>query len=413
VERVIGGGLTVRSHTTWTRYDKFYQNVYAGSAVDASGTQVSLAAYNNATTRANLFNQTDLTGAITTGGIAHTLLAGVEVSRQVTDNLRNTGFFGGGTARTLAVPFAQPTAVTGVQFRPDSADANNHVVAGVGALYVQDQIALTSTWLAIVGLRVDRFSLRFDNNRNGHALSRDDELVSPRAGLIFKPAESVSLYGSYGVSHLPSSGDQFSSLTATTQTLEPERFHNYELGAKWDVASSLALTTAVFRLDRTNSSAPDPVNPGATVQTGAQRSTGFELGAAGDVTSAWQIVGGFAGQRAVIVSTTSAATAGRSVPLVPHHTLSLWSRHQLTDGAGVGLGVLHQADMYAAIDNAVTLPSFTRVDGALLLGVLPRARIQLNVENVLNRRYCATSQGNNNIMPGAPRTLRLSVNTGL
>jgi catecholate siderophore receptor len=35
--------------------------------------------------------------------------------------------------------------------------------------------------------------------------------------------------------------------------------------------------------------------------------------------------------------------------------------------------------------------------------------MQANVENVLGARYAATSRGNNNIMPGAPRTLRLSL----
>ena len=101
------------------------------------------------------------------------------------------------------------------------------------------------------------------------------------------------------------------------------------------------------------------------------------------------------------------------MPLVPHHTLSLWNRYQLSPAAGVGLGVIHQAEMYAAIDNSVTLPSFTRVDGAVFLGVMPHIRLQLNVENVLNRRYYPTSHCNNNILPGAPRTLRLSVSTGL
>ena len=80
-----------------------------------------------------------------------------------------------------------------------------------------------------------------------------------------------------------------------------------------------------------------------------------------------------------------------------------------------GLGVVQQAKMYAAIDNTVTLPGFTRVDGALFLTLNERARMraQLNVENLLDARYYATSHGNNNIMPGAPRTLRLTLSTGL
>ena len=62
-------------------------------------------------------------------------------------------------------------------------------------------------------MRFDRFDLAYHNNRNGDTLGRVDNLVSPRAGIVVKPVGPVSIYGSYSVSYLPSSGDQFSSLT--------------------------------------------------------------------------------------------------------------------------------------------------------------------------------------------------------
>ena len=413
LERALGHGVTLRNRSRWVQYDKFYQNVYPDSAVNADGTQVRIAAYNSATPRTNLFNQTDLVSAFATGSVRHSLVAGAELSRQVTKNFRQTGYFDNGTVTKKLVPFDQPSVSAGATYRQSASDGDNRVIANVAALYVQDQVTLSPMWQAIVGVRIDRFALRFHDNRKNTDLQRDDQLVSPRAGLVFKPAAALSLYGSYGVSHLPSAGDQFSSLTATTRSLAPERFRNYELGAKWDVLPRLMFTSAVFRLDRTNSSAPDPLNTGVIVQTGAQRSTGAEFGLTGDVTDAWQIAGGFATQRAEITSTTSAAPAGRSVPLVPRRTLSLWNRYQVTSIAGLGLGVVRQSAMFASIDNTVTLPAFTRVDGALFLAATPHVRLQLNVENLLDRRYYATSHGNNNILPGAPRSLKLSVTTGL
>jgi catecholate siderophore receptor len=408
VERQFGP-VQLRNATRGVRYDKFYQNVFAGSAVNATSGRLDLSAYNNATRRANLFNQTDLTSTVTTGPLTHTLLLGGELSRQGTDNFRQTGYFNNGTSASFAVDAAAPTQTTDVTFRQSATDADNHVRLDVGAGYVQDQIALGQRWQAIAGLRIDRFDLRFHNNRTGDDLARVDKLTSPRGGLIFKPAEQASLYASYSVSHLPSAGDQFSSLTASTQTLEPERFTNRELGAKWDVTPTFSLTGALFQLDRTNSTAHDPANPTVLVQTGAQRTTGYELGVSGDVSAAWQVAGGFASQRAVLSSATTAGPAGATAPLVPHHTVSLWNRVQLAPSVGVGLGLMHQSRMYAAIDNSVTIPAFTRMDGALFLTLTRAARLQLNVENVLGARYFATAQGNNNIMPGAPRTLRVSV----
>ena len=409
VDRALGGGLSLRNRTRAVHYDKFYQNVFPG-ALDTSGAQVTLQGYNNATDRVNLFNQTDLTGTLVTGAVRHTVLAGVELSRQRTDNFRNTGYFNGSaTATSTPVPFASPTSAVNVAFRQSATDADNHARADVGAVYVQDQVELSPHWQAVAGVRVDAFSVRFYNNRNGQELERFDRLVSPRGGLIFKPITPASLYASYGVSHLPGSGDQFSSLTATTQTLEPERFRNYELGAKWDVRPALALTGALFRLDRSNSTAPDPANSQRTIQTGAQRTTGFELGVSGEVSSAWQLVAGFSSQTARITSRTSAGAEGATVPLVPSSTFSIWNRVQVAPLVAVGGGAVHQARMYAALDNTVTLPAFTRYDGAVYVTLPLNTRAQLNVENLFDTRYYATSHGNNNIMPGASRTVRLSL----
>ncbi len=409
LEHVTAGGITLRNRTRWAEYEKAYQNSLPG-AVNAAGTEVTLSAYGNETYRRNLFNQTDLTLEASTGPVRHTLLLGAEVGRQETENFRRTGYYDDATT-TVSVPFAQPTVSTPIVFRQSSSDADNRATARVVGVYLQDQVELTSWLQAIGGVRFERFSIDFHNNRNGQDLEREDDLVSPRAGLVLKPMETASLYGSVSVSHLPSSGDQFSSLNATTSTLEPEKFTNWEMGAKWDVRANLALTAAAYRLDRTNTSAPDPLDPSRRVQTGGQRTTGFELGATGNVTDAWQVAGGLALQKAHITSTTAAAAKGQRVPLVPPRTFSLWNRYQLVPAVGFGLGVVHQAESYAAIDNSVSLPAFTRADAAVFLRLGRWMGAQVNVENVFDRKYFATSHGNNNIMPGASRSVRVSLTT--
>ena len=176
-----------------------------------------------------------------------------------------------------------------MSFRPSATDADNHLRAGVAAAYAQDQVDLSPSFRIVAGLRFDRFGLRYHNNRSGETLERIDSLVSPRAGLVFKPAEPLSLYGSYNISYLPSAGDQFSSLTAVTKQMEPEKFTGYEIGAKWDARPDLSLTAAVYRLDRTNTRSTDPNDPTRIVQTGAQRTSGYELGVNGRLTRAWRV----------------------------------------------------------------------------------------------------------------------------
>ena len=405
------GGLAVRNRTRVASYDKYYQNVYPGAAVNTAGTEVGLSAYSDAAKRHNLFNQTDVTYATATGRVAHTVLVGAEVGRQVTDNFRRTGYFDN-TATTVAAPVSDPIVSTPVTFRQSATDADNHVTSGVASVYVQDQLAISPAWQVVAGVRYERFDVRLHNNRTNTTLRRDDLMLSPRLGTVVKPAEPLSLYANYSVSYLPSAGDQFSSLNDVTRGLEPERFTNYEVGAKWDLADRLALTTALYRLDRTNTRAPAPNDPAGVVQTGSQRTNGYELGVSGNVTPAWEIAGGYANQEATITSTTAAATTGAAVPLVPRNTLSLWNRYQVARSWGLGLGVVHQSDLYAAIDNKVTLPGFTRLDGAAYLTLGANLRAQLNLENLLDRKYYPTAHNNNNITPGAPRTVRLSLTTG-
>ena len=410
IEQHLPGGLTLRNRTTYADYDIFYQNTYP-VAVNATGTNVTLSAYNHSIPRRNFLNVADATYALSTGALRHTLLAGADYSRQRSDQVRRTGYYDDTTA-AYSAPLIAPTVSTPVVFRASATDADNSMSTRDAAAYMQDQIAFTPAWQAVVGVRAERFATRYHNNRTGQELDRTDRLVSPRAGVVYKPNEVVSLYGSYGVSYLPSSGDQFTTLTVTTATLEPERFTNREVGVKWDVRPALSLTTALYRLDRTNTAAPDPNTAGLTVQTGATRTTGWELGANGALSRHWQLSAGLATQRATIVSTTNAAKSGATVALVPHRAASLWNRCQVAQSLGVGLGVVRQSAMYAAVDNTVTLPGFTRVDGAVYVTLRNDLRAQVNVENLLDTRYYATSQGNNNIMPGAPRTLRIGVIAG-
>jgi len=401
------GGLTIRNRTLFGDYDRFYQN-YVPGAVTADRSRVALSAYNNATQRQNLFNQTDLTYVLRTGAVKHTLLAGAELGRQVTDNFRKTGFFEDSTT-SISAPYASPTIDTPVTFRQNATDADNRLRTNVSAFFVQDQLELSGYLQVVAGVRFDRFDLSYHNNRNGDDLSRVDNLVSPRAGVVYKPIPALSLYGSTSVSYLPSSGDQFSSLTTITRQLEPEEFRNYEVGAKWSAASSLSVTMAVYRLDRTNTRSTDPNDPTRIVQTGSQRTNGYELGVNGQILRSWSVAGGYAYQDATVTSATAAAPVGAHVGQVPYHTFSLWNSVQVHEKVGAALGLIYRSAMFATIDDTVTLPGYTRVDAAVYASLTENLRLQVNVENVLDRRYYANADSNTNITPGSPRATRLGI----
>ena len=64
--------------------------------------------------------------------------------------------------------------------------------------------------------------------------------------------------------------------------------------------------------------------------------------------------------------------------------------------------------MFASFSNAVELPGFTRVDAVLYYRV-NGYRIAVNAENVLNAAYYQTAHSDNNIWPGSPRSVQVTL----
>ena len=72
------------------------------------------------------------------------------------------------------------------------------------------------------------------------------------------------------------------------------------------------------------------------------------------------------------------------------------------------LGVIYFSDSYASSDDTVRLPGWWRFDAAVFAKINETWRAQINVENIFDRGYWASADGNNNISPGQPRTIRLT-----
>lgn len=397
----LADNLKFTSTLLYGDYDKLYVNVYANSAVTAANT-VALDAYSDPTKRENLIGQANLIWDIETGALEHKLLFGVEYGDQKTRNRRFNRTFSPGTTFNLNTP-VYPT----VTFTTPSRDTVSDVE--FFSAYVQDQIGIGEHFDIVVGLRFDHFEIDGIDfiPAIDRPFARSDDKISPRFGLIWKPQENVSIYSSFSRSFLPRSGDQFVSLTTTQENLAPEKFTNYELGAKWDILPNLNVTAALFQLDRSNATTPDPANPLTSINVGKTRTKGLELALTGRVLSDWQVSAGYTYQDGALRGNESVRLAQ-----LPKHQFSLWNRYDVSDALGVGLGVIHQSSQFAAIRTSATttkLPSFTRVDAALFYDVSENVQLQVNVENLFDTDYFADAHNNNNITPGAPINGRMTV----
>jgi catecholate siderophore receptor len=301
-------------------------------------------------------------------------------------------------------------------------DARNDVTSSTMGVYLQDQIVLSKRWSVLAGVRYDSFKVNFDDLRTLGTpvdLARTDNAFSPRLGFLWSPNPAATYYMSYSTAVLPS-GEQL-SLAPTTSDLAPERANNFEIGARWDLRRRLTLSTALFRTDRVDVKVADPANPGFFVKSGAQRTEGIELGLQGDITPTWSVYAGYSYLNGYVLkpitsgTTATAASvtpAGNRIGLVPMHALAVWNRYDRGVGLGAGLGVIYQSSYFTSFNNTVKVPGFGRLDGALYYTLANgKTRVALNVENLLDKWYFPTVDGDNNISPGAPRSIRITVST--
>lgn len=418
IEHNFSDAVSIRNRTRYADYDKFYQNIFPG-AVNAAETTVSLSAYRQFQKRENLINQTDFNAEFDTGGITHTLLIGAEFARQKTDNIRQEGRFPG-NATSLIVPIAGSNVDTQLTWTQIATSGDNEGVTTVLAGYFQDQIEFSPAIQLVLGGRYESVKTEVTDRRTvgfpaGQQREFDvtDNLFSPRIGLILKPAANASIYAGYSRTYLPRGGDQLTGLSVTNQNLAPEKYQNYEFGAKWDILPTFNVQAAIFQLDRDNVLAlSDPNNAASsTVPIGRQRTRGVELSAAGSISKKLNMVAAYTYSDGKFLDNVSGTVvAGNQLPNMPKHSASLWTRFDPIPEVGAAIGVIYAGKRYAATDNFVALPDYTRVDAALFYTVSPELTAQLNVENVFNTRYHLYAHSNNNITPGSPTAFKVSLN---
>lgn len=401
---------TLRGNVTvqYADYDKLYQNTYP-AGYDAGANLVTLDGYRDATTRENLIIQGNLIGEFTTGALQHTVLVGAEYGDQSTTNSRFDTVFAATNDDRTTVALTDPLAAPAVTFSDLARDRDSDVE--FVSVYIQDQIDITDQFKLVLGGRFDRFDVEVldrqaisgaDDGRRG----RVDEEFSPRLGAIYKPAENISVYASYTETFLPSSGDQFLTLTTTTEDLEPQRFENTELGLKWDFAERLSLTTAIFRLERGQFTSVDPDDASIVTTVPGSTTDGFEIQLAGQITDLWTVNAGYSYLDSEV---DGGSSDGNRTRQTPENMFSLWNEYQATEQLAVALGITYQDEYFVREDNSVLVPDFTRVDAAVFYDLSDQTRLQLNLENLLDEDYFPDAHSNDNISTGKPFNARFSV----
>lgn len=356
------------------------------------------------TDRDTLTAQVELSGDIRLGGMRHQVLFGVEADRiESTDNNWSANAGVAGNQLDIFNPVYGKLSREGFKQTTlsDSSIRSN-------ALYMQDLIELAPQWKALAGLRYDRARNTSANRLNKTSAAADSSAVSPRAGIVWQPTGTLSVYGSYAESFVPVIGQDFAG-----NLFKPTTGKQLELGVKSDwFDGKLSASAAVFKIKKANISAPDPDHDGFNIQTGEITSEGFEFDVAGSPMRGLNLIANFSVADVRTTKETRPALVGMRPSNTAEKTARLWASYEMQSealrGWGVGVGGTFVGDR---VNNNSqrdfhTVPSYVRWDANLWYRAA-KWRVALKLENVFDKIYYISS--NNLVLsPGAPRNLSVT-----
>ena len=394
------GNLAVQSSS----FEKMYQNLYA-SGYD--GTLVTMDGYLDPTERDNFIISGNIVSEVVTGSVTHTILVGAELINTENKNHRydtnwsttdddNEVF---NISRPMDFTVNSAGVATAVNFT-NSLKSKTESDISVTSLFVQDQMDLTDNIKLMIGGRLDSFDITVDDIKNGTSESRTDDRFSPRAGLIYKPQESVSLYMSYSESFLPRSGEQFKKLDATAARLDPDVFESTELGVKWAMTDTLSFTAAIFDSEQTKATYDNVTGENSEIR--GLQVDGMEVELRGQVSDKLELAVGYSS----LDGTTSSGGVAREVP---DHTFSLFAKYQVDENFGWALGVTQQGESHIKDNSTLILPEYTRFDFAAYWNVSDDMVLRLNVENLSDELYFPHSHSTHQASVGEPLNARVSL----
>ncbi len=349
-------------------------------------------------------SQTTVGGRTTTGPLAHTLAAGVDVSREASTNYARAEV-GPDSPASPDTDLYHPTPDDAYTGRMVRTGAYTDATAISAAAYAFDTVAIGSRWDVTGGLRFDRFEVNDASVAAGgdvSPLGRADHMVSTRGGLVFKPRPSGSLYVGLSTAFNPSA--EGLALRDTTVETPPERTRSLEAGLKWTFDGGLLASAAVFRTDKTNARTPglDPGDP-PTVLDGRQTVEGVEVSASGSITRHWSGFATYAHMRSGIAASNDAEEIDNALALTPRNTLSLWT----TVDAGrvhLGGGAQFMDTVFRDAANARRVPGYWLGNGTAAYDVNTHLTLRVNVNNLTDANYVDRTSGGH-FIPGPARTL--------
>lgn len=303
------------------------------------------------------------------------------------------------------------------------------------SLYALDSIEFNPQWILNLGVRWDKFETEKKYNKDvygttagaynstisipkGTKYESDSDFFTYQAGLVFKPTENGSIYASFATSANPvgvlAEGDSSDNALGTTDIineLKPEEARTFEVGTKWDLFNNRAnLTAAVFRTEKQNTRIQ--IDPTTSANAGKSKVDGFEISLNGKITDKWDVSTGYSYLDSEITDAAYNAVAqeGKPLPFVAKNSATLWSTYRVMPQLTLGAGVEYRDQVFVNTTAPKYLPTYTIYNAMAKYDVNKNVNLQLNINNISNKRYFTSAHAAHYAFEGNGRNAVLAIN---
>ena len=367
----------------------------------------------------DLSGRFEVLGRIGAGTVTHNLLFGVD-GYTYEDHRRQNAADPAGTVYGIDLLNPVYGAVKPVKTPAIMTDEEHKAYAA----YAQDQIDLGERWKALIGVRYDRSRQEAHNLRNGRVVKQEPSATSPRVGLVYQPNQQWSFYATSAASFRPNTGVSRPDADGVSHAFDPEEGKSYEIGAKWDTGR-ISSTLAIYHITKQNVLTADPVDPNNYNQAiGEMESKGLELDVAGQIAEGLRLYGSYAYTDAHVTKDIAGGAGlslvGRQNANVPEHAaslllfkdLSLAGRKLSVGGGPRYVGEREGAAAAFSATDFFQLPSYVVWSAMASYDVSDKLKLSLDVDNLFDKEYYASSYSSYWVMPGTERRVTLTARIG-
>jgi iron complex outermembrane receptor protein len=349
----------------------------------------------------------ELVGKFDTGPVTHNVLFGADAYRF--DDRRIQTRRNPNATNPYAIDIYNP--VYGGKSDPLLLSIDTQENQRSHAFYAQDQIDLTEQWKALLGIRWDKYDQTVQNFRTKAVNDQSLSASSPRGGLVYQPLPTVSLYATAAKGFRPNSG-----ISIDNKGFPAEESKSYEAGIKLETADGkLTGTLAFYRITKENVLTTNPVNTDFSMPAGEVASKGVELDVSGEIYKDLRLALAYAYTDAKVTKGDVTIITGSRFPNVPRQSGSIVLTKAFTvngQQATLGGGATYVGDRLGdvAFTSNFKLPAYTTFKLISSWSPTKNLRLALNVDNLFNKRYYASSYQQVWVAPGQERTITLNLN---